>query len=554
MCQRPVSASRLGSLTGWIFGGSCCECKSSGSIKSLSSNRSAVGTHFDDVNSPNFGERYQTLSILGKGGMATVYKVRDKEDGSFFAAKVLDKSFATDELKVKRFIQEAMAVSILEHENIAKMHSYGECPDKSQYLIMEFIDGKTLADQLKEQFNLPPHEALDIFILVCFALEYAHSKGIIHRDLKPSNIIVGDGPKGEYVVKLVDFGIAKVLTPSVRETVNLTESGEIFGSPAYMSPEQCLGYQCDARSDVYSLGCLMYEALTGIPPFAQENPVQVIVQHLSREPKKLNYTIWNRFPKSLDHVILKALAKDPANRYQTVCELRQDLERIRDGRQLRINLIKKRLPRQFALFPLIAAVDLLLFFGIFQQYEKQIDLPLRAGEVVSRTDTVCQQFEDALSALESYRLTKNDNYSKTCQTASDQIASEVEAMRNISLNEKTQNDQLSKIIGSIQSKVQLLNKAIKAIELDSSDTTSIEIFEEIKTVEQELKGQAMKLMKISGDRASFLHLKLLVLLEVLILMAGNFILISWLNIRQREELQSRIWKRGQSDQSNVDIY
>ncbi len=292
---------------------------------------------------PDLGERYEVLSLIGTGGMGSVYKVKDRALDKEFAVKVLNSQFVQDKVSVKRFEQEAEAASGLTHANLAAVYGFGLAQSGSPYLVMDYLDGDTLEKILKNEGFLDVPRALDIFIQAAEAIANAHMKGVIHRDIKPSNIIVEKHEHNIEHVKLLDFGIAKILPSEQKAHENLTQTGDIFGSPLYMSPEQCQGNMQDRRSDIYSLGCLMYEALTGVQPYAAENPIKIILKHINEEPiaiSKLNrqYNI----PKDLENIVMHCLERQPEHRYQSADDLLRDLRKVRDG----VKVTVKAPPRQ----------------------------------------------------------------------------------------------------------------------------------------------------------------------------------------------------------------
>ena len=281
---------------------------------------------------PNLGERYEVLALIGRGGMGVVYKVRDKAVDKVFAVKVLNQDLVQDKVSVKRFEQEAKAASALTHANLAAVYDYGVGASGCPFLVMDYLEGHTLEQELAKEGYFDSERALDIFIQAAEAIADSHLKGVIHRDIKPGNIILEKSENGSDFVKLVDFGIAKVLPSEQKAHENLTQTGDIFGSPLYMSPEQCEGNMQDRRSDIYSLGCLMYETLTGIKPFAAENPIKIILRHIHEDPKPISSltTVSNlpaqfKVPADLDKVVLRCLARDPNQRYQSAYELVNDL-------------------------------------------------------------------------------------------------------------------------------------------------------------------------------------------------------------------------------------
>ncbi|CAN5502609.1 hypothetical protein BH11CYA1_BH11CYA1_41610 [soil metagenome] len=291
---------------------------------------------------PNLGDRYEVLALVGQGGMGVVYKVRDKAVDKVFAVKVLNQDLVQDKISVKRFEQEAKAASALTHANLAAVYDYGVAVSGSPFLVMDYLDGQTLEQELAKEGYFDSARALDIFIQTAEALADSHLKGVIHRDIKPANIILEKAENGSDFVKLVDFGIAKVLPSEQQAHENLTQTGDIFGSPLYMSPEQCQGNMQDRRSDIYSLGCLMYETLTGVKPFAAANPIKVILRHINEDPAAIssltsvsNLPAQFKISSDLDKVVQRCLARDPNQRYQSAYDLVVDLKHIRDGEKVK---------------------------------------------------------------------------------------------------------------------------------------------------------------------------------------------------------------------------
>ncbi len=276
------------------------------------------------------GGRYKVLSILGKGGMGLVYRVEQIFLGKELALKTIHKSFLSD-TTVKRFEHEARAAFAVNHANIIAVSAYGLLDDQSPFLAMEIVDGETLAELLHDSGPLPMAAALPIIIQVCFGLAHAHDCGVVHRDIKPSNImILKDQELGtEGSVKILDFGIAKFSHRDGGEIQALTKTGEIFGSPLYMSPEQCMGSQVDFRSDIYSLGCVIFETLTGRAPFTGNNALATLMMHQSEPPPTLAESAGgNEFPEELESIVAKMLAKEPEDRYDSLGIVAHDLASI----------------------------------------------------------------------------------------------------------------------------------------------------------------------------------------------------------------------------------
>jgi serine/threonine protein kinase len=279
------------------------------------------------------GENYEIISLIGVGGMGYVYRVRHRILQKQYAMKTLSAQHVS-EIAWRRLQVEAQAIARMNHPNIVGIHNLGLHEDRLPYYVMDLLDGESLADRLKRgSLTLP--QALPIFIEVCRGLGYAHKKGIIHRDIKPGNIILLKVPDSSgATVKIVDFGIAKLSGASDPNNQNLTCIGEVFGSPYYMSPEQCEGKRIDARSDIYSVGCTLFEALVGHPPFRGNNPVQTMVMHQSHESPSMSTASGKNFPDEIEELVAKLLEKAPMDRYQSLDKVAEDLQSIAAGREV----------------------------------------------------------------------------------------------------------------------------------------------------------------------------------------------------------------------------
>jgi len=276
--------------------------------------------------------RYELLSLLGEGGMGSVYKVRDRELGKIFALKFLRPELVPDKFVMKRFEQEIQAESSLSHANLVTIYAHGKTTKGVPYFVMDYVPGESLATILKREGRLEAATAIDIFIQICDGLIHAHQKGMVHRDLKPGNIILAKTETGANLVKIVDFGIVKIVAEQKEQ--RLTQTEEIFGSPQYMSPEQCQGDKLDARSDIYSMGCLMYETITGRAPFASESPMQVIIQQVNEQPEPPIFDSGDRRVNArLRAMIMRCLEKNPWDRYQSTQSLERDLHLLQVGRR-----------------------------------------------------------------------------------------------------------------------------------------------------------------------------------------------------------------------------
>ncbi len=274
--------------------------------------------------------RYEVIGELGQGAMGVVYKAKDPLIDRIVAIKTINLNMAQEEKEEyeARFYQEAKAAGRLNHPNIVTIYDVGESGDVA-YIAMEFLEGRELRDVLNDGARLPVDQVLDIVVQVAQGLAYAHEHGIVHRDVKPSNImVVRDGH-----AKITDFGIARMASSSVR-----TQTGMVLGSPKYMSPEQVMGKQIDQRSDIFSLGVMLYEMLTGKVPFDGENINAIMYQILNAVPQPLG-NLDPALPGMLNFIIAKALAKDPDDRYQNAKDFAVDLRACRDtlprsGRQM----------------------------------------------------------------------------------------------------------------------------------------------------------------------------------------------------------------------------
>lgn len=268
--------------------------------------------------------KYYVLRTLGTGGMSVVYAAKHLESKKIYAVKTLRMQAASDELTVKRFQREAETLTYLNHPNIVRIHDYGKTSKKQPFFIMDFLTGDSLNDVLKKEKLISYDRVQTIFMQVLAAVAHAHKQGLVHRDLKPGNIMLLKTSQQSDFVKVVDFGIAKF----EEEAQKLTRMGEVWGSPIYMSPEQCMGGQLDQRADIYSLGIVMYEALTGEVPFFGKNYVETMSKQIgepARPPSQMNPHV--KIPEKLERVIMRSLEKEPNKRYQRVEEMLDDLHK-----------------------------------------------------------------------------------------------------------------------------------------------------------------------------------------------------------------------------------
>ncbi len=273
------------------------------------------------------GDRYELGHVIGRGGMAEVLLGTDVRLGRDVAVKVLREDLARDPAFLARFRREAQAAASLDAPSIVAVYDTGEDDRGVPWIVMEYVDGRTLRDILNTEGRLLPQRALEITADVCSALHAAHAAGMVHRDIKPANVMLTS--RGE--VKVMDFGIARA---AAGDESTMTQTSAVIGTAAYLSPEQARGEHVDARSDLYSTGCLLYELVTGAPPFVGDSPVAVAYQHVREDPVAPS-TYDPSLSSDIDAVILKAMAKNPANRYQSADEMREDLLRAVAGQPVK---------------------------------------------------------------------------------------------------------------------------------------------------------------------------------------------------------------------------
>ncbi|WP_344897049.1 Stk1 family PASTA domain-containing Ser/Thr kinase [Nonomuraea antimicrobica] len=272
------------------------------------------------------GGRYELDGVVGRGGMAEVYRARDIRLDRIVAIKTLRSDLARDHTFQARFRREAQSAASLNHPAVVAVYDTGEDGTEGTpvpYIVMEYVDGRTLRDLLRQDRRLLPERAVELVDGILRALDYSHRGGIVHRDIKPANVMItraGD-------VKVMDFGIARAMADSA---ATMTQTAQVIGTAQYLSPEQARGERVDARSDIYSTGCLLYELLTGQPPFTGDSPVAIAYQHVREEPIPPSQ-IDPEIPPWADAIVLKAMAKDPGQRYQSAGEMRADIQRAMSG-------------------------------------------------------------------------------------------------------------------------------------------------------------------------------------------------------------------------------
>lgn len=268
-----------------------------------------------ELTGQTFGGQYEIIELLGFGGIGAVYKAKDHVLNRFVAIKTIHQSLTPERLM--RFQREGQILGMVVHPSIGAVHGLGTSESDVPYMVLEYVEGEVLSDVLRNYSPLNPSWTVRIISQLCHALHLVHQKGVVHRDLKPDNIIISKGPNDTDFPKVIDFGIAR----QSHSEQHLTQQGAVIGSPRYMSPEQCAGKALDARSDQYSMACILYEMLSGEPIFAGNSALELASKHMSETPPRL--------PKQYSHlqrVLDKALAKEPADRYETIVEFTEELD------------------------------------------------------------------------------------------------------------------------------------------------------------------------------------------------------------------------------------
>lgn len=448
------------------------------------------------------GGRYELLEEIGKGGMAYVYKARCVLLNRIVAVKVLRDDLGGDEEFLNRFNAEAQAAASLDHQNIVSIFDVGVDDDR-HYITMEYVDGRTLKEYITQKGPLPYKEALDIASQICDAIEAAHNKNIVHRDIKPHNILITDDGK----IKVADFGIARFGTGKT-----LSNGNDILGSVHYISPEQAKGISVDNRSDIYSLGVVLYEMLSGKLPFDSDNPVSVAMMQIEESPCDIINSVPN-LPLSCQHMVFKAMSKDPDLRYQTAAEFKSDIVSIYrdpgvviDKRFLYENLNPEPESGKIADAPkpqakphikvIMVALSVITSFvivfggyliwrmnpvevvsGIFSAKPKQVEVPLIVGKSLSEARKICDEYGiTVIIDDETIDDTKPED-TVIYQSPSANGKMNVDGIINVIISVKSQQFELKDYIGqdyrAVQEKLENANLQISIIFEESEDEEDV---------------------------------------------------------------------------------
>ncbi len=291
--------------------------------------------HPEQIGSAMIGKivegQYEIIEEIGSGAWGVVYKARQLELDRIVAIKVLRRHLVSDKVKLGRFKQEAKAASRLVHGNIIQVFDYGVMDQRLPFFVMEYLEAESLDKFFHARGVTDFTVVKDLLVQTLSALGYAHGQGVIHRDIKPGNILVRKNSDGSYTVKLLDFGIARLTERNDAHDSNLTATGELLGTPLYMSPEQCVGDSIDPRSDLYSLGCVIYEMLSGQNPFLASNSFECMMKQMKENPPELHFTDGRPAEAAIQQFLSKALAKQKESRYQSAAEMSADLQNLSDG-------------------------------------------------------------------------------------------------------------------------------------------------------------------------------------------------------------------------------
>ena len=351
--------------------------------------------------------KYKILEIIGNGGMGVVFKARQTFIDRLVAIKVLHANLVTDDVFLSRFKREARVASKLNSSYAATIYDYG-LHNNLPYIAMEYVEGETLKDKITKEGALPLNYVVEMLEQICRALEEAHALGIVHRDLKPENIMICKGRDGVDRFKVLDFGVAKLITGNNDQAATVkTCAGQLFGTPKYASPEQVLGRELDSRSDIYSLGVILYQALSGYVPFDAPSVVEMLFKHVNEKPRSIiSFRPSLRIPKTVDDLVLKCLAKDPSQRFQKVEDLTQEL-RVAMTDSMRIKHANSTSPFVFVGLG-IMGILMVLVIGALVTKQDVATKPIEAGVKESAGDVSSVVSSASMSAAGRQEPTTTD--------------------------------------------------------------------------------------------------------------------------------------------------
>lgn len=373
-------------------------------------------------------ERYRISEFLGMGGMGSVYRAKHLEFGRDAAIKILHARYTSDIAAVKRFQREARIISGLNHTNILSVYAFGGYKG-FVYLAMEFVEGKSLAKLIAEKGTLKPDEALPLLLQICEGMAHAHKNEVLHRDLKPDNVMIVIEDNGAQCAKVVDFGLAKLQdTPDGQR---LTKTGEVVGDPRYMAPEQCRGLPLDARSDLYSFGCLMYEVFTGLSPFESDDPVSIMQKQVGMDPEPFAQSLG--LPPALEAITFNCMAKDRDERYDSFDEVGKLLRQVAADPNVKIAATatrhsgKKPLERR-----LLATVIAVVCVGALAlTVALSTDLSVLPMKLKMQSGSDQEKMIAALSLAEHYELKKDQDQALIWYDKASQLAAAAKDQKSI---------------------------------------------------------------------------------------------------------------------------
>lgn len=364
-------------------------------------------------------ERYQITEFLGMGGMGSVYRAKHLEFGRDAAIKILHARYTTDIAAVKRFQREARIIAGLKHTNILSVYAFGGYKG-FVYLAMEFVEGKSLSKVIAEKGTLKPDEALPLLLQICDGMAHAHKNEVLHRDLKPDNVMIVIGDSGAQCAKVVDFGLAKLQdTPDGQR---LTKTGEVVGDPRYMAPEQCRGQQLDARSDIYSFGCLLYEVLTGLSPFQSDDPVTVMHKQVGVDPEPFAQRL--ELPPALESITFNCMAKDRGERYDSFDEVGKVLRQFVADPSIKIvsTVTRQRGEKPLARRLLVPIVALACIAALALTSALSTDLSVLPMKLQLQVGSDEEKLSAALAMAAHYELRKDSDQSLIWYQKASQMA------------------------------------------------------------------------------------------------------------------------------------